>query len=236
LAYRTAAIIRAIEDSFGIRVSEDDIRESRTLGELGEYFRRRIGDSSRAQLETAAISYRLRLGLRESFGIARDTITNDTQLDTLFPRAGRLEKWIALEDAAQLTLPSLTHPRWLAIGSLAACLLAMGVGIGIFWHGWSTDQRLFGLIVAPFWPFMLWWMALYFTRGLARSFPHDCQTFGDLVRLTARINPVEPLGDAAGADAQDEDFIWKSLQALIAVETGRQIEEIHPHTQVSEVI
>ena len=126
---QSAAITRAIEGAFGIRVSEDDIRASRTLGGLAEFLRGRLGNSPREPLENAAISYRLRLGLREACGIAPDTLTPATRLDALFPRATRREKWYALEDAAQLTLPSLSHARWLAIGTLAVCLIAMGIAL-----------------------------------------------------------------------------------------------------------
>lgn len=233
---QSATIIRAIEDAFGIRVSEDDIRASRTLGELCVCLRGRLSHSSREHLENIAVSYRLRLGLREACGIAPTNVTHDTRLDALFPRTKRRENWDALADEAQLNLPSLTHPRWLAIGTLATCLVVMAVAIALFWKGWTTGERLFALIVAPFWPFMLWWMALYFSRGLAQSFPRDCQTFGDLVHRTARMNPMVPPGDASHADAEDEDLVWKVLQALVAVETGREIEEVFQHTQLSEIL
>jgi hypothetical protein len=239
LSNQSAAIIRAITDAFGVSVSEDDLLETRTLADFTEFLRRRKGDRSREQIEKVSISFRLRIGLREISDINSATVTDDTRLDSLLPRTNRQNRWIALEDAAQLTLPSLTHPRWLAIGLLAVFLVSMGVGIGFFWTGWSTAQRLFALSVAPFWPFMLWWMSLYFTRGLARSFPHDCQTFGQLVKQTVRINPAEPppvltaeANDAAGQD----DLDWKLLQAVIASETGRSIEAVSPHTQISEIL
>ncbi len=97
-------------------------------------------------------------------------------------------------------------------------------------------ERLFALIVAPFWPFMLWWMALYFSRGLAKSFPGDCQTFGDLVLLAARMNTMIAPGESSDAGAEGEDLVWKVLQGLIAVETGHELEEVLQHTQVSEIL
>jgi hypothetical protein len=230
--------MQAIEDAFGIRVSEDDLRGMRTLDDLCSFLRSQKGDRSRAQLERATVSYRLLLGLGEACGIAPSAVTDDTNLDAIFPRGKRQAQWQALEDAAQLNLPSLTHPRWFAIGLLAFFLISMGLAVGFFWTGWSTGQRLFALIATPFWPFMLWWMALYFSRGLARSFPHDCQTFGDLVNDVVHINPTEP---PAGSRAEvnealaDDDFIWKLLQALIALETGRSIEDVSPQTQISEI-
>ncbi len=233
---QSAAIVKSIEDAFGIRVSEDDIRASRTLGDLSVYLRARLGDSSREQLENAAISYRMRLGLREACGVAPAAVARETRLDALFPRTRRREQWNALTDAAQLNLPSLTHPRWLALGTLAMCLIAMAVAIALFWTSWTMGERLFALIVAPFWPFMIWWMALYFSRGVARSFPHDCQTFGDLVQRAARMNPTWPSGDLNDADAGVNDLVWVVLQALIAVETGREIDEVHQQTRLSETL
>jgi hypothetical protein len=236
LGNQSASIVKAIQESFGVRVSDDDIRASRTLGALAEFLRGRLGTSSREPLEIAAISYRLQLGLREACGIAQNTLTPATRLDALFPRNTRREKWYALEDAAHLTLPSLSHARSLAIGTLAFCLIAMGVGIGLFWNGWSMGERLFALIVAPFWPFMLWWMTLYFSRGVAKSFSRDCQTFGDLVNRTARMNTFDSPGDGSDTDLEADDLVWKLLQALIAVDTGRELEEIFQHTQVSEIL
>jgi hypothetical protein len=177
----------------------------------------------------------LQLGLRDACGIAPNTLTPATRLDVLFPRASRREKWYALEDATQLTLPSLSHARWLAIGTLALFLIAMGIGTALFWKGWSTEERLFALIVAPFWPFMLWWMSLYFTRGAAKSFSRDCQTFGDLVNRTARMNTFTSSGESSDKDVGNDDLTWKLLQSLIAVETGREVEDIFPHTQLSEL-
>jgi hypothetical protein len=239
LPNQTAAVIKAIESAFGVRASENDIRESRTLSNLSSYLLSRKRDRSREQLEGAAISYRLRIGLREATDIAPATVTDDTRLDSIFPRAKRQDQWIALEDASQLTLPSLAHPRWLAIGLLAVFLVAMGVGIGLFWTGWSTGQRLFALSVAPFWPFMLWWMSLYFTRGLARSFPRDCQTFADLTLGATRMNPMEPhagsiVEGAPTLNISDQDIVWNLLQVLIAAETGRSIEDVSPQMQISE--
>ncbi len=237
---QSAAITRAIGSAFGIRISEDDIRESRTLGDLSAHIRGRLADSSRDQHEKAIISYQLRLGLRESLGVASATVSAETRLDSLFPRSNRSKQWHALADAAQLNLPSLTHPRWLAIGALAICIAAMGVGMFFFWHGWSLGERLFAVIVAPFWPFMLWWMALYFSRGLARTFPGDCQTFGDLVQEAAQMNSMEPRGgsdhEKAGDVQENEDLVWKLLQALIAVETGRQIDEVQQQTRLSDIL
>jgi len=230
--------MKAIESAFGIRVSEDDVRESRTLGELSSYLRSRKADRSSEQLQRAAIFYRLRIGLREVCGISPASLADDIRLDTFFPRARRQDQWIALGDAAQLNLPSLTHPRWLAIVLLAVFLLAMGVGIGLFWSGWTTGQRLFALSVAPFWPFMLWWMSLFFTRGLARSFPHDCQTFGQLVHESARINPMEhPASLNTGHDesSTDDELVWNLLHSLIAAETGHSMDDVSPQTQISEI-
>jgi hypothetical protein len=235
LANQSAITRQAIEDAFGARVSEDDIRASRTLGELSEFLRNRTGGSSREQLESAGISYRLRLGLREACGVASTSVTPETRLDALFPRSNRQERWNALEDAAQVNLPSLTHPRWLAIGTLVVCIAAMALGVVLFWSRWITDERLFALIVAPFWPFMLWWMALYFSRPLARSFPRDCQTFGELVHRAAQINQMESPGDSGDSDAESEDLTWKVLQSLIAVETGRQLEEVIQETRIADI-
>jgi hypothetical protein len=239
LENQSAIIFRAIESAFGIRLSEDDIHDPRSLGDLAEYLRGRLPVSSHAQLENAAISWRLRIGLREACGIAPATISDGMRLDALLPRAKRQNQWNALEDASQLTLPSLTHPRWFAIGLLAFFLLSMGLAVGFFWSGWSMGQRLFALIATPFWPFMLWWMSLYFSRGLARSFPSDCQTFKDLVREAARINPMElATGSSAANDenAATDDLVWKLLQALIAAETGRELKNVTPHTQLSEIL
>jgi hypothetical protein len=239
LENQSTSIVKAIQDSFGIRASEDDIRASRTLGDLAQFLRGLAGGASREQLQSAAISCRLQLGLREACGIAPNTLTPKTRLETLFPRATRREKWYAVEDAAQITLPSLAHARWLAVSTLAVCLFSMGVGIALFWNGWSTGEKLFALIVAPFWPFMLWWMALYFTRGVAKSFSSDCQTFGDLVNRTSKMNSFDLPSDANDAPPEvgdSEDLVWKLLQALIAVETGRELEEVFQHTQLSEII
>ena len=223
-------------------MTEDEIRASRTLGELSEFLKSRSGGSSHEQLESAGISYLLKLGLHVASGISPAPVTPETRLDALFSRSHRLEKWHALEDAAQINLPSLAHPRWLAIGTLVVCLTAMALGVTLFWSRWTTDERLFALIVAPFWPFMLWWMALYFSRGLARSFPRDCQTFGELVQRAARMNQVESpsepneSADSSGeAIVQGEGLVWKVLQALIAVETGRALSEVNQETRIQDV-
>jgi len=236
LPNQTAEITKAIEGAFGIRIREDDIRALRTLGDLAGFLRGRLSNSSREQLHTAAISCRLRLGLRDACGIAPDTLTSATRLDEIFPRGTRREKWYALEDAAQLALPSLSHARWLAIGTLAIFLVAMAVGIALYWQGWSMGERLFALIVAPFWPFMLWWMSLYFTRGLAKSFSRDCQTFGDLVNQASRMNSLESTQDSSETDANAGDLVWRLLQALVAVQKGCALDEIFQHTQLSEIL
>jgi hypothetical protein len=238
LANQSAAIKKAIEEAFGIRLSEDDIRASRTLGELSEFLNSRSRGSSHDQLECAGISYLLKLGLYEACDIAPSSVTPQARLDVLFSRSSRQEKWNTLADAAQISLPSLVHPRWLAIGTLVVCLAAMALGVALFWSRWTTDERLFALIVAPFWPFMLWWMALYFSRGLASSFPRDCQTFGELVQRAARMNQMESPAAPEGSpddNAEGEDLVWKVLQALIAVETGRALNEVSPETRVQDV-
>jgi len=236
LRTNSSALGKAIEGAFGVRISEEDLREARTIGDLCDLIRSRLNSSSSKRLASALVLYQLRVALRDVIGMVPSNVTPESSLETLFPRRNRHEKWIALGDAAQLTLPSFTHPRWFAIGTLATFLITMGAAVAFFWNRWTMDERLIALIVAPFWPFMLWWMALYFSRNLANLFPRFCRTFGDLVQRAARMNRMEPPGDSSGADANVEDLVRKALQALIAFETGRKVEEISQRTLISEIL
>ncbi|MDR2128478.1 MAG: phosphopantetheine-binding protein [Burkholderiaceae bacterium] len=131
-------LLMAVEDTFGIQISDEDALNLRTPGRLADYVMARVrtDGSKNAVCASQNSFYALRSALMRVFGVPRNQIRPDTPLRGIVgERPG--ENWEIFTQALAakgFSGPSLEPPRWFSImiclgipGVLSLCLWLGGV-------------------------------------------------------------------------------------------------------------
>jgi acyl carrier protein len=144
----------AIEDRFGITISDADAVEIKTPRMLFDYICVRAGTvPSVAPCLSQQIFYRLRRVIQNRFSVVHQAIRPATGLEALIPKEARPVAWKDLQaDLGLSEWPDLVRPRWLlrwltgmtlAIG---VATFVIGVGLGSFWPATWASLVAMGLM------------------------------------------------------------------------------------------
>jgi hypothetical protein len=217
----TWELFELIEKSFGVTLDYTTLLGS-SVRDIAEVIAQQAKKPSSEKCLTAAMFYLLRREFVSALAVPKTSIRRDASLAALLPWSRRRAQWLLLETHLQLELPALTMPAWLFVSTL---LLSMGAGF-LFWETVWKNLLWVGIITIS-----AWIALLRVAVPLGRAFPHGCDTFGDLVKLTLGRNYATlsaRFGSASPA------LITALLIQLIAAETGIDPDEIAPETRVPQ--
>ncbi len=192
-------LIMAIEEQFGIELSDDEAVETSTPADLIAVILNKVQMADSATCMTRRAFYALRRALVQCCDRKRAEITPTAPLETLLPRPQRRQHWerlgVALNggpaDAGRQLgrlsrWPGLHRPEWL-LALLTGISLAVWL-VPLFWRwpGWVS----FGLAVAVF------VIGHRLTQPWGREFPRELATAGQLAQRLVGIAPklFEPEG------------------------------------------
>jgi hypothetical protein len=224
----TCELVSTIEQSFGMRLTEDELVQAKTVGELAHFLSKKLKYPVTQQCLSAVMFYKLRRAFVELFEIPRARIAPATSLYEVMPWKTRKKQWREVQDRLNYALPQLTWPIWL----LALSLLLVG-SVLYFLFGpkmlgaLGAASVLLGIIAV----ISVWIPILVVLNPLARQFPRSCETFGDLVKLALARNYAKI---AATHGAASEKEVVQSLLQLIAAETAADVEKLSPDTLFPE--
>jgi len=176
-----AAMVEAIEESFGVKFNGGELTDDSRAVEVCNALRLRLGEGVSERCFTSVAFWRLRRGLVNLLDVPRKSVTPSTALEYLIPANGRRRTWHALSDAAGLRLPKLEYPRRL--------------GVGIFWAAF-VPPMLIAVLGRGGWWILVAIMAMPITASMlfraltpfAIAFPAHSQTVGSAARTVVGLN------------------------------------------------
>jgi hypothetical protein len=89
----TCDLLRVIEASFGVKFTEDEFVEAKTIGELADCIFTKLAQPLSEKCLSAVVFYRLRRTFIRLFDTSRANITPETPLRELMPWRGRKRQW-----------------------------------------------------------------------------------------------------------------------------------------------
>jgi acyl carrier protein len=106
-------LLMEVEETFDIKIDDNDYPEIRTAGDLYDLIVARTPkQTSGRNCLSPRVFCRFRRALTTSFNIARSTIRLDTSLTSLIPEKNGRTSWSRLQESLGLTLPKLQRPTW----------------------------------------------------------------------------------------------------------------------------
>ena len=219
------AIVMEAEERFGVKISDSEASQMRTVGEFYELMLGKLPAGESQVCLTAVAFFRIRRALARTRGIDRRQVGPDLALANVLPIWRRRRDWSALADAMALRIPGLKRPA--ALGDVGAWAIAVVFVAGIclsetdvfpLWATWCL-----GALMLP--------LAAVLTRPLAVHLSGDCRTVGDLSRAVLDMNAGELARSVGGAGREE---IWRSLVRLISEQLGVLPDEITPASRFVE--
>jgi acyl carrier protein len=182
-------LVMAVEERFGIEISDEEAPKLRTPALLTEFVAKKLDAQKSEHCATQRAFCRLRRAAMETFQIRRKQVRTDTRLEELFQPENRRELWDRFGwTVGAIAWPKLEYP-WEFSGSV---LTGVAVIVGL------SGFFLFLVIPYPLWvgwliAFSLWAAITTFVFQLARRFrtrfPERAETFGDLSRRLVLTYP-----------------------------------------------
>ena len=220
----TEELVYAIEDAFGIQITQDDYFGVSTVGDLHRLILSKLPEPNSKRCLTSAAFYRLRRGIVETLGVERRSICPATPLEDVLPREGRRRAWRRLEAAVDLPFLELELPSTMALALLVlgialsvvpgVCFGLSGAWIGLlFFVGLLAFSRLLILLASPF----------------AVCFPNNAATIGDLARDLAAINHGRLAAETGVSNGQE---VWHSLVRLVMLISRVELESVTPEASI----
>jgi len=221
-------LVNTIEQSFGIKFSEDELVEVTTIGALAHLVFTKLEHPASPQCLSTITFFKLRRAFLELFCVPRAKIAPATALYELMPWKSRKKQWRKVQDHLNYALPQLVWPLWLL--ALALLLAASTVYLLFQLRGLSTLSAASGLVgIMGF--ISVFVLVAIILRPLGREFPRSCETFGDLVKLTLARN-YDRLASNHGTSSEKE--VLQSLLQLIAAEVSSDVNGLSPNTPFPE--
>ncbi|MGD8239660.1 MAG: hypothetical protein PVH68_13965 [Armatimonadota bacterium] len=220
------------EEEFGVELSEEEFQEVRTVGDLHACILKKFRYMGSPGCLSAKVFYRLRRGLMDALGVARDRVRPKTAMADLVPVEDRPANWQALSRAVDLALPRLGRPgwmQWLIYAPMAAALaawLAACVAAVVFDWWLAFRVALGAMAMCALGP-----LADRITSRFAVLLPADCETVGSTVKRVVRHNFGAP---TRAPDARTEAEVWERLRPVVAEELAVEPDTITPETRFYE--
>lgn len=215
------------EESFGITIDDRDAEQITTVGGLYRYVLKQLeakGPSS-SPCKSAAVFYRLRRALGQSFGIERERVRPTTEIEDFLAQANRRSTWLRLRDQLGLELPGLVYPEWFGLFMIFALLLAFVTVLASFTPTVPPEVAPWAVLSS----FSLLAMVLILGRmdAIAMSLPDDCQSVRGLVTRIVALN----YGNLMASDRHwNADEVWDAVRNLVSEVAGVRTDSLTDST------
>lgn len=190
-------IILEIEETFGIKLPDEQAHKIVTVGDLRDYVIANLppdwklkGSAERSAKAclSAATFYELRRELVSILGSQRCEIRPTTSLETIFPLATRRKRWSSWARSSQLKCPALKRHLDVML-SLTAITLALTFVVNVYLLGIGDD--LFSLFLTAVSCISIGLIVHRLSIPLATNFEGGLRTMGDLTKDILRRNYIE---------------------------------------------
>lgn len=204
-------LLHEIQLSFWIDLTEQDIVEATTVGDLFDTVGRKMGNFESHRCLTSFAFYRLRRSLVEISGLDRRSIRPATRLRNLLDPEGRRKWWSAIETDLRFRVPDLRPGRAAATANWAIAIL----GTLAFMTALTPLVSWEAKFAIPFAVPLFMWGLFRAASCLPRQFPVD--TFEDLVRFVVTLNQQKLAQEAGGSTVNQA---WAAFRELLSGASG----------------
>jgi hypothetical protein len=175
-------MVMAVEQRFGIELSDADAERSVTPGILIETILSKVPISDASICLSRRAFHVIRKTFIQKFGCKRSAITPSTPLGSLVPREGRRRIWADLHGIFSANLPPLTRPVAVKQG-LVLLFVAIFSGV-LLTSGFTLRMLPLSAIIAG----LGWAIGFKLTESTAVEFPKVCSTVGELAHHLAKCS------------------------------------------------
>lgn len=226
----TVELVLEVEEAFGIVINDRDAEQITTMGGLHRYVLAKLQGQEPlvTPCPSAAVFYRLRHALIETFGIERDKIRPDASVEDLISARQWHASCLKLQDSLDLRLPQFKPPPWVIEATVWAAMFAVlamaAILSGSQWPGFPRPAAI-GLVLVAASAVIL--IPMTWTRFA--DFPDEWQTVRGLVLRVIERNPrrFSPSQDAQ----RNPSAVWDDLCHLVSHQTGVDIRELTEETR-----
>lgn len=210
-------LILAVEEKFGISISDEEAQNALTVGDLKRLVRAKLDRIDTDACLSQRAFHLIRKNAMDEFGLPRRSLRPDTQLEDVVPRTNRRERW----EQFQLALGVAPLPALIRSPSVIAALMVLTLSIFVV-TTWYAVLHSMGpgsaLLVAFAAGAAVGWLSVLTTLPLKTHFKTGYDKVQDLVRLLVARYP-HLLGKPR-TTKWTEDEVWCLLRELITEQLG----------------
>lgn len=127
-------LIMAVEERFGIEITDPEATKIRTPRELTNLVLTKVKTTSASECFSQKAFHLLRRSAIREFGVNQKALRPDTPLDNVLPREDRRSNWQLFANRIGATnWPTLRRPTWIVSALGITTFLVFFTAWGIFW-------------------------------------------------------------------------------------------------------
>jgi hypothetical protein len=206
-------LVMAVEEKFGISITDEEATKTSTIGDLKRLVRAKLDVADGPGCLTQQAFHLIRKNATAEFGVLRASLRPDTTLETIVPQANRRESWQHFQVALGVAqLPELVRPHTV---NLAITVLVLSGIVVPVWYGALHPEHfgrwmLSGAILAS----VVGWGAARMTRSMKTKFKVGYGSVRDLARFLVANYP-QLIGKARTAKWTDEEISCGLREVII---------------------
>jgi len=180
--------VMAVEEKFGISISDEEATKTLTVGDLKRLVRAKLEVADTAGCLTQRAFHLSRKNATAEFGVLRSNLRPETALETVVPQSTRRKSWQNFQLALGVAdLPELVRPH--TVHLTITILVLSGIVVPV-WYGALHPQHfgrwmLFGAILAS----TVGWGLERLTRPMKKKFKIGYDRVRDLARFLVANHP-----------------------------------------------
>ena len=133
-------MLMKVEESFGFKFGKDELKNITTFGELCDIITNKVQGNNTNDCTTQQAFYKLRNAISTTLIIDKDSILLDTNMQELFPRRNRRQRFRKLQEELGFSLGLLDIKEWIGWTIFIGIILS----IITFFFNWQI--ALIGLV------------------------------------------------------------------------------------------
>jgi acyl carrier protein len=148
-------ILMKVENTFGIRIPNQEAQHILTVRDLHDTAWRQFSDRHNCKCKSQAIFYKLRTSAYKNFDFPRISFKLETSPEDVFPRLNRRNQYLYLKDVLDLKFPKLVLSKtWSIFLTAFGFMLITGLLVLAFiltnffnYNSWMFLMPVFGIII-----------------------------------------------------------------------------------------
>jgi hypothetical protein len=209
-------LVMAVEEQFGITISDEEAQEMRTVGDMYQCVLGKVMTTEKSSCLTQKAFHLLRRTAMQLFSVPRDQFRPDTQLNLIIPKDSRRENWRTFQSAVGAANWPKLALSWAGALTLLALVFVLPWSMFVF----GTAVLKWNALVAGTAALALMVLSIRAGKLVTRPFETEFRqvsTVRDLAYVLAAQNP-RLFGTEHATWTADET--WAVLASVIKVQTG----------------